>query len=426
MLRSFEVENCFSFLAPTRLSFTVNKKAPQTRKYAPSCIEEERVTKVTAIFGHNGSGKSNLLRVISFLKWFLIESFGEKPNEDFSLPPFLLKEKPSQTSKIKVEFECKNAIYRYSVEINRSMVVREELESLNLSEKKQTSRRRFKTMFTRVYNKSKDSYDIKSSSDFRINEGLRELVRQRKNASLISAGVFTNHEVSGILKNYWTSVTMKIKRAADRPYLNEFYVMRSTEFYHRHQEFKLKMESMMARSDLGVVGIDIEKVKLPNPGQGEVANQELYMPYGRHRGINGKEYRLPFSLESGGTQQIYVLLSNLLPALDSGGLALIDELEADLHPEVLPVLFDLFESKKTNPKNAQLIFTCHATDLFRVLDKYQVVVVEKDEEGISTAKRLDDLNVRSDDNLHSKYWAGDLGGRPKLIPPTGIKMKDGE
>ena len=414
MFRSIEVENCYSFLERTELSFVVNNKAPKGNRYLKSCVEGERLTKIIAILGHNGSGKSSLLKVVSFLKWFIVESFGEKPDEDINLQPFLLKERPFSPSKIKVEFECNNAVFRYLLEINKSMVLVEELEKLDLGEKSDALRKRFKKLFSRIYNEKTKSYQLKAASEFKMKKGIRELVEERENASLISAGTFINHAICVELKKYWSTVTTKIKNTGFRPFPPEYLLIKSTEFYYRNQQFKTKMESMMLRSDLGVVGIDIDKVKLSSPNEIDSKGQEFYMPYGRHKGLKGKEYRLPFSCESGGTQQIYILLSSLFPALENGGLAVIDELEADLHPEVLPVIFDLFESSKTNPKGAQLIFTCHATTLFEILHKYQMVIVDKDGEGKSTAKRVDSMSVRSDDNLFAKYWSGHLGGLHRL------------
>jgi hypothetical protein len=49
------------------------------------------------------------------------------------------------------------------------------------------------------------------------------------------------------------------------------------------------------------------------------------------------------------------------------------------------------------------------------LDKYQIVLVEKDENGISDTWRLDEMpDSRSDDNYYAKYIAGAYGAVPKI------------
>jgi AAA15 family ATPase/GTPase len=131
--------------------------------------------------------------------------------------------------------------------------------------------------------------------------------------------------------------------------------------------------------------------------------------------VNDKEHPLMFWHESSGTQGAFILLSRILPVLQNGGLVLIDELEADLHPHMLAPILDLFFSPKTNPHNAQIIFTCHSIEVLSLLHKAQVVLVEKDEHCESDAWRLDTVKgVRSDDNLYAKYMAGAYGAIPKL------------
>jgi AAA15 family ATPase/GTPase len=122
-----------------------------------------------------------------------------------------------------------------------------------------------------------------------------------------------------------------------------------------------------------------------------------------------------FLHESSGTQGAFILLSRILPALHQGGLVIIDELEADLHPHMLTPILDLFFSTKTNPHNAQIIFTCHAIEVLSLLHKAQVVLVEKDHNCESDAWRLDSVKgVRADDNLYAKYMAGAYGAIPQL------------
>ena len=108
-------------------------------------------------------------------------------------------------------------------------------------------------------------------------------------------------------------------------------------------------------------------------------------------------------------------VSRILPALQQGGLVVIDELEADLHPHMLTPILDLFFSPKTNPHNAQVIFTSHAIEVLSLLHKSQVVLVEKNDQCQSDAWRLDTVKgVRVDDNLYAKYMAGAYGAIPQL------------
>ena len=82
---------------------------------------------------------------------------------------------------------------------------------------------------------------------------------------------------------------------------------------------------------------------------------------------------------------------------------------------MIPPILQLFFDPVTNPKNAQLLFSCHSVDVLNSLDKTQVVLVEKDSECRSSAWRLDEMKgVRRDENLFAKYNAGAYGAVPNV------------
>ena len=104
-----------------------------------------------------------------------------------------------------------------------------------------------------------------------------------------------------------------------------------------------------------------------------------------------------------------------MPAIELGGIAIIDELEIDLHPHTLPRIIELFGNPTTNPKNTQLIFTTHSLEILSHLEKEQVVLVEKNKDCQSEMYRLDELKgIRRDDNIYAKYMAGAYGAVPNI------------
>ena len=143
-------------------------------------------------------------------------------------------------------------------------------------------------------------------------------------------------------------------------------------------------------------------------------SKEANIPFGVHR-IGDQEQRLPLWYESSGTQAAFVLLEKILPTLEHGGVVIIDEMEADLHPEMITAMLELIIDRKLNPHNAQVIFTCHAHEVLNGLQKDQVLLVEKDPNGFSEAWRLGDMKgIRRDDNLYAKYRAGVYGAVPNF------------
>ena len=75
----------------------------------------------------------------------------------------------------------------------------------------------------------------------------------------------------------------------------------------------------------------------------------------------------------------------------------------------------LFDSENTNPKNAQLIFTTHNTNLLDldILRRDQIWFTEKDgQTAVSTLFSLDDYSIRKDAKVEKKYLLGRFGAIP--------------
>jgi hypothetical protein len=185
----------------------------------------------------------------------------------------------------------------------------------------------------------------------------------------------------------------------------------SVQYYAQNPTIQPRMRSLLAQLDLGLSDVFFQEQEIP--GQtGETKKQ--WFAYGVHRDLKTKRHFLPFAYESSGTKAVFMLLALFLPVLERGGVIAYDELDSDLHPHMLEPLLDLFSNPETNPHNAQIIFTCHVVEVLRLLQKSQVMLVEKD--GLeSHAWRLDAMDgVRGDDNRVAKYLAGAYGAVPRL------------
>ena len=94
---------------------------------------------------------------------------------------------------------------------------------------------------------------------------------------------------------------------------------------------------------------------------------------------------------------------------------IVDELEKSMHPALVKFIIKLFNNKKINKANSQLIFTTHATnlldlDLFR---RDQIWFTEKNSNtGASDLYPLDSFPVRKDENIEKGYINGRYGAIP--------------
>ena len=94
---------------------------------------------------------------------------------------------------------------------------------------------------------------------------------------------------------------------------------------------------------------------------------------------------------------------------------ILDELDINLHPDLIPILLNFFESEKLNPKKAQLIFTTHNNEIMDRLKKSRIVLVNK-EDNESYLYKLDETGeiLRNDRSISTIYNTGRLGGKPKI------------
>lgn len=140
-----------------------------------------------------------------------------------------------------------------------------------------------------------------------------------------------------------------------------------------------------------------------------------------HRGIteDGNPAFFPLELadESDGTRRLMSLAPGIEQILEQGGILLVDELDRELHPLLAEFIISKFQSPKSNPGHAQIIFTTHDTELLNmeILRKDQIYFVDKSKKnGVSELFNLTELPVRTNDNIRKSYLIGKYGAIPDV------------
>lgn len=405
MIHSFSCKNFYSFGESAEVNFAVNDNAPENNGYfkTPSSV---RLSKVETVIGPNASGKTNLLKILPFLKWLIIDSLSKSNPEDLiAIQPFAFGKTSNQPTELSAIFEINGKVYSYSIVLNKQKILSEELKLTSFIKEKNSS----KKIFSRSWDEAASHYKFEGDN-FEV-PNLENLLR--KNASVIGSVYHINpghKEIEKIIK-YWQHLETNVIEAGwfgDHLLINRLPQWFETlVFYSENEKLKQEAEKLISRFDLGLKGIKFSKEKEENRLTiKDVQAVHLF---------NGEEQSLPVQYESSGTKQLFVLLKSILQALAEGGIAVLDEFDVNLHPEMVMALFDLFVQPETNPQNAQLIMSTHSHMILSKLDKYQIILVEKNKDGASEAWRLDEVSgVRADENYYSKYIAGAYGAVPKL------------
>ena len=127
--------------------------------------------------------------------------------------------------------------------------------------------------------------------------------------------------------------------------------------------------------------------------------------------------------ESSGTRKLFDMSGLIFASLEAGIVLVIDELDAKMHPLISQEIVALFNNPKTNPKNAQLIFTTHDTHLLssKMLRRDQIWFTEKNDVEQTDLYCLTDIVLpdgskpRNDANYEKNYIAGRYGAIPYIV-----------
>ena len=367
-------------------------------------ISTTRIPKVVSIFGANASGKTTVLRVLGFLKWFLTSSFSHPPTENLSLIPFADTESHVGMSRLEIEFDSgfiedeKPCIYRYSLELKHTLghknPLKPRLSPIVESESLYYSP---ESKFRRLFHREADK--IIDSPEFKVK--IKDYPPQtfRENASVISTLVQYNHTISrafiSVLNTIYTNVPILQK--------NDFDENTATDYYVSNEGVLKKLNDKVRMLDLGIEQVFMGTNN--NPGN-------ALMPYFRHSGLNSE---LPYILESRGTQKFFTLFPYINYVLEAGGLLVLDEIDNDIHPALMPEIIGWFHDERTNPHNAQLFMACHNASLLEHLEKEEIYFTEKTPDGRTQVYGLKDIaDVRRVDNYYKKYLGGVFGAVPNI------------
>ena len=401
MLYRVEVENFCSIREPQVIDLRVAGNVPDIPgRFAPVWPgAEQRVPKTIAIFGANASGKSTVLKIVSFLASFVLHSFAAQPTHRIMFDRFNDTESLGQPARFAVEFGgladlsdpasplCR---YRYELEIRgpANEPARVFREALFYWPEREGKRR---TLFDRREDGKVDAAKPFGLGAFKAS--LQTVLRP--NASVISTLYQLKHPQA---TQIWESVSTVISNIfIERSDVTDEQMVRNYAASPTHLQL---LNREISRIDLGIKEIHIVQ------GAGgpvfQFVHDNLAVP-------------MPLFLESAGTRHFVKLYPLIAGVLSTGGVLLVDEMDSSIHPMVLPEILRWFHDPKRNPANAQLWMTCHNASLLDTLVKEEVLFTEKDTAGRTSVYGLTKIaGVRREDNFYKKYLSGLFGAVPQI------------
>lgn len=397
MLCQFTVKNYKSI----RDEITFDMQAAAISEHENRIIKDkdgEFFLPVSAIYGPNGGGKSNVLEALQMLVSKVLRPLCATCDKSecklkvrkISIEPFAFAEKTQkEPTEFEVFFRTRIAEYRYKLHVKQENVIYESLDRVKM----ETGRR--SSLFTRDENKSElkgDFGKIKISDELSLSLPL---------LSYLGITYMKNKVVSDVLGWFEESVDFL-------NYDSPFQELRTD--IAGSEKIKRLVLDMIREMDLDIEDFRIE----------EMDNDRIEV-FTKHY-VNGYSNELTLSEESSGTRKLFGLLPFIARSLLEGTILVIDELDAKLHPILLQYVIMMFSDMNINKHGAQLIFTSHdlSTMNSEVFRRDEIWFVAK---GNSQNSKLYSLvefknnkgeSVRKDAKFDKQYLEGKYGADPYL------------
>lgn len=405
MLIEFSITNFLSFKEKTTFSMIASSDSTLEDNYINT--GNEKLLKMTAIYGANASGKSNLFKILGLVGTMIRQSNFNNANILLPIIPFKLDSKTiNKPSEFEIKFLVDNIRYIYGFKADTKKIYNEYLKyypngrPVNIFERNNTNDYSF------------------NASDERFLSDIKE--RNTENKFFIATATNWNFEKT---RPAFEFLTEKLGVVMSYEHINNYsFNMYSSDNDKSLEKFALKF---LEKADFNIKGYRVTQEKLtdeqintmPDIVKPIFSNTPFFKVNTMHS-INGNNYELDISEESLGTQVIFTFIPVIKDVIDNGKVFIIDEFDRSLHPFIVKYIAEMFNDPEINKNNAQLIFNTHDTNLLDLdlLRRDQVWFTEKNpQNGESTLYPLDDFSVRKSENIEKGYLLGRYGAVPFII-----------
>jgi hypothetical protein len=425
----FSIENWMSFRDRAEFSMIATRerqhteRVPRIRKYRTGILP------VTALYGGNASGKSNLFEALRFTRDLIVG--GKRPGERIPVKTFRLDEKSrEQPAFFSFELLVDETVYGYSFSLTPKEILEEKLAEITSSGEK--------TLFHRRGGKAEFHGSLKKNRDLEVYfRGTRE------NELFLTNSVF--QKVNAFLP-VWSWFRDNLVLIGPESRFSPFERLGDEQ-----DPLSSSVNDVLARLDVGLHGIEGVEIPLDTVPLSGSAKEKL-LEEAREKGIvrlrlsggerllltseNGKIRARKLAARHRGKDGIQVLFDlqdesdgsirmiDLLPALHalcvpkSAKVFVIDEIDRSLHTLLTRSLLEMFLSSCSAESRSQLLFTTHDALLMdqELLRRDEMWVAERNSEGASRIFSFSEYkDVRYDKDIMKSYLQGRLGGVPRIL-----------
>ena len=393
MIAEFRVSNFFSIRSEQSISFVATSDKFMTEEYCSRVTDEVSLLKIGVIYGANASGKSNVLKALSYYRRMMLR-VPEDRNEPMKLVPFLLDDQSRNNHcRMGMDFYLDGVRYVLNIEFDDVRIYDEMLMVYTTN--------RPTTLYKRIYNKEKDATEITFSNKTKLTQKSQTIIEGNtvNNCSVIAAFGKSNVEASQLNAVY--DFFSKHLREQLTPDISLSDFTRNNLENDKDGSLKCFLVYMLKASDFNIDNVELRKMG---------ATPELLF---KHKTDNGT-FELPETYESRGTMRFMGMTTILKRLLFDSHFIAIDELETSIHYELLSYLIRVFIANSEN--TSQLLFTTHDINLLNedFVRRDTVWFTDKNSEGETKIERLSSMGLHKTLSPYNAYKQGKLVDLPFL------------
>lgn len=438
MLLRFAVENIMSFRDTVEFNTFPSSKSHSHDWHKVIC-NHATALRMSAIYGANGAGKSNLLKCISLLGAMVMsEKLGDLRLSD-DLYFKLDRDGHSRPSELAVEFFTGERIFYYHVVFTGMTIQQEELSISG------------KTKDIPIFTRNSDGIHVSpefftSGSDEKAADVFLDAIGRVVRPDMLVLSFFGRYypkELPIVKSAYdWFSrlqVVSPSMTAEALPYLFE----KDPEFAALVNEIIPELNTGISSLRVNSLSINDDDIKentplkaiynaaKANPGKPQAIDPFTVIVYDGvvmvksmiavHKKSDGQEIGMNILEESDGTRRLVEYMPLLYSILRKGGVFVIDEIERSIHPIMIKsIMRKISDSKEAQ---GQIIFTTHESCLLdqNIFRPDEIWFAQKDVNQSTQLYPLSDYNIHKTANIENGYLAGRYGGIPFLSNLADLK-----
>ncbi len=386
-----------------------------TNSFSNDALGKTSLLRSAAIYGANAAGKSNFIKALQTVQEIVRESAKDFQHEDpLPVSSFKLSDEYSdRPSEFEVLFVSDGVKYQYGFAANEKRITEEWLYAF--------PKGRAQRWFIRAFDEDEGDYAWDFSS-YLLGKKQTWKESTRENSLFLSTAVLLNSEQLKPVYD-WFNKTLKI--ATVNSYWGSYTASICTDEDQKKAVLEFLRSADLDISDIKVDSKKIDSSIFPDDMPDVVKDEILKTLEGKdfydvktvHKTDSGKEVYFDFDEESDGTQKIFNFSGAWIDCLKKGLVLFVDELNNNLHPNLVRHLVQLFNKESSNSKNGQLVFTTHETSILDqdVFRRDQIWFCRKDKQQASELYPLTDFMPKKGvENLERAYLAGRYGALPLI------------